>query len=287
MTRSTQDVGEQFAAFGLIVDGPPVIGKMTRVKVEGDKGGKKSGWYIVHELRLDSGEFVLVGKFGNWKIADEPQSIQFSNPLSDAERARFRAEQEAINRAKQAEIRQAQEEAGKRARRIWERLPEMISAPYLQRKKVRPFGVRSCRGALVVPMTKGVGGPLVNLQFIDPDGGKKFLTGGEKLGCCHVIGQPVDGEWVLEAEGYATAASIHMATGRPVVVAFDAGNLEPVARAIRSAFPSSPILVCADDDRESTKPDGTPYNAGRLKGEAAALAISGRVVWPTFTEAAA
>ena len=38
---------------------------------------------------------------------------------------------------------------------------------------------------------------------------------------------------MLIAEGYATAASVHEATGRPDVVAFDAHNLKPVAELFR------------------------------------------------------
>ena len=46
-------------------------------------------------------------------------------------------------------------------------------------------------------------------------------------------------DWIaLIAEGYATAASLHEATGLPVIVAFDAGNLLPVAQAIHKRYPA-------------------------------------------------
>jgi putative DNA primase/helicase len=41
---------------------------------------------------------------------------------------------------------------------------------------------------------------------------------------------------LLLAEGYATA-SLHEATGHPVAVAFDAGNLVHVAKALRALYP--------------------------------------------------
>jgi sugar phosphate isomerase/epimerase len=53
---------------------------------------------------------------------------------------------------------------------------------------------------------------------------------------------------------YATAASIHAATGYGAVVSFHAGNLGAVAVAIRQAHPGVRLIVCADDDR------GTPGN---------------------------
>ena len=50
------------------------------------------------------------------------------------------------------------------------------------------------------------------------------------------------------AEGYATAASIHEATRLPVAVAFDAGNLAPVAEALKKRYPRAAFIIAADDD---------------------------------------
>lgn len=62
---------------------------------------------------------------------------------------------------------------------------------------------------------------------------KLFLKGGRKSGLWHWCGDPAGASVLLIAEGYATAASLHQATGRPVAVAFDAGNLAHVAKALR------------------------------------------------------
>ncbi|MGL6080639.1 toprim domain-containing protein [Methyloversatilis discipulorum] len=69
------------------------------------------------------------------------------------------------------------------------------------------------------------------------------------------------------AEGLATAATIHEATGWPVAVAFDAGNLETVARELRALHADAMLIVCADDDH------ATKGNPGRTKAEAAAAAV--------------
>src|SRR5207247_8290229 len=92
---------------------------------------------------------------------------------------------------------------------------------------------------------------LHSLQFITPEkpaegSNKLYLAGGRAAGCYHAIGKP-NGVLAV-AEGYATAASIHQATGYAVAVAFDAGNLEPVAVALRAKYPELRIVVCADDD---------------------------------------
>jgi putative DNA primase/helicase len=85
------------------------------------------------------------------------------------------------------------------------------------------------------------------LQFIAPDGCKVFKTGTNKAGHFFKIGRSKDNT-VIICEGYATGASIHQATGHAVVVAFDAGNLSPVAQGIRLKFPDMKIIIAADDD---------------------------------------
>ena len=83
---------------------------------------------------------------------------------------------------------------------------------------------------------------------------------------------------VLICEGYATGASLHQATGYPVAVAFDAGNLDKVARALRQQYPAALLVICGDDDRDTEARTGT--NTGRSKATAAAQAIKGLALLP-------
>ena len=69
-------------------------------------------------------------------------------------------------------------------------------------------------------------------------------------------------------KGYATAASVHQATRRPVVVCFDAGNLVHVAKALCERWPALPLLLCADDDSDTQARTGK--NPGRDKATQAA-----------------
>ena len=95
------------------------------------------------------------------------------------------------------------------------------------------------------------------------------------------IGLVQRGGIVLLCEGFATGASLREATGLPVVVAFDAGNLLPVAIEIHKAHRKDVrILVCADDDHHSEAKTGR--NTGRMAAEAAALAVDGAHTWPIF-----
>ncbi|MDR2946202.1 MAG: DUF5710 domain-containing protein, partial [Candidatus Adiutrix sp.] len=136
------------------------------------------------------------------------------------------------------------------------------------------------------------------LQAIAPDGKKHFEPGGKKAGAMHLIGldqfkkiafeqeragkEPLlnqSAPEILMAEGFATGASLHMATGKPVAVAFDAGNLKPVAIQLREKFPQAKIIICADNDHKAKK------NIGLEKAQAAAQAVQGQVISPDFTAA--
>jgi putative DNA primase/helicase len=93
-------------------------------------------------------------------------------------------------------------------------------------------------------------------------------------GAYFAIGKP--GDVICIAEGFATAATIHAATGHAVAVAFYCANLAPVSGALRAKFPAARLVVCADDDR------GTEGNPGVSSAIAAAKAIGGFVALPDF-----
>lgn len=79
-------------------------------------------------------------------------------------------------------------------------------------------------------------------------------------------------------EGYATGASIHEATGHAVAVAFDSGNLKPVAEALRRKYPETKLIICADNDQ------WTEGNPGTTKAKEAAEAVGAAIVCPSFTD---
>lgn len=127
-----------------------------------------------------------------------------------------------------------------------------------------------------------------------------FPTGLVKKGHFHMIGSPT---WlIIVAEGYATAASIHEASRFPVAVAWDAGNLQPVAQALKKRYRNARILIAADDDwlgkcracgkytpvaDEACQHCGQPHgkhNTGVTAASAAALAVGGAYVLPKFTD---
>lgn len=273
---------KQFAAAGFLID-KIVPGRFTRCKVEGDTGKKQSGWYVVHELRLNNGNSVAVGRYGNWKVhGDEGLPIEFDLPeLTPEEKVRFAQEQQAIREQSEKEKRDRYKAAADKAAVIWPKLPDNGASNYLNKKRVGAYGVRFSRGSIVVPV-RDVAGTLRGLQWIDPSGDKKFLTGTEKRGGFHLIGDspaPSDKEAVLWiAEGYATAASVFMATGQSCVVAFDKGNLGPVCLLLREKLPYARLAIAADNDCET---DGNP---GVVYARQAAEAVGAVVVVPQWPE---
>ncbi|MDI3259486.1 MAG: VapE family protein [Sinobacteraceae bacterium] len=270
---------EQMRAFGLLVESPEFDGVIHRIDVDGEKRGKKHGWYVGRLIRLDDGREIIAGAYGVWRGA-ENHARKFSCSrarLSPQERERMLASQR--ESAAQAERERAERaaQAAQRAGEIWDSLPECGTSAYLQKKGVRAYGVRFSRGAVVVPL-RNIAGALVGLQFIDAEGEKKFLTGTAKQGAFHLLGHIDHHHPLILAEGYATAASIHEATGWPVAVCFDCGNLLPVGRALRSAHPGIRLIVAGDDDHEKLK------NAGREHGDAAAKKLIAVAVYPRFKD---
>lgn len=106
------------------------------------------------------------------------------------------------------------------------------------------------KGDLVIPMFD-MQGILWSLQVIKPSGTKMFIKNSRKSGTCFLIGKILPNDGVVPiclAEGFATGASINMATGYPVFVCWDAGNLLKISAQVREAYPKYPLLVCGDND---------------------------------------
>lgn len=249
-------------------------GTLHRFHIEGDRPRSENGWYVLHDN-------PLAGAFGSWKHnVSETWCSKAHTTLTDEEKTRYKANMAAQKQQREAERARIQAECRKRAADIWNSAkPAPKDHSYLIRKKVKVHGIRLHNSALVIPL-RDRGGTLHGVQFINPDGSKRFLTGTNKTGHYFSIGgRP--GTVLYLAEGYATAATIHDATGQPVAVCFDAGNLKPVAEALRSKLPGIKMVICADDDKDSDN------NPGLTKGSEAAAKIRGLLAIPEFPEGVA
>lgn len=286
------DVLNQFADYGLEPKQPLVFGKLTRCKTGQDKGTEKNGWYVIHEHRTEKGETLIFGSFGDWRSGETQKIKVKAGRMSAEEREVMRARQEEAKRKAAEVAANAARRAANRAGSLFQRMPEKGRSAYLDRKQIVGCGVRYAprSGAVLVPMCNARD-QIVGLQVIYPD--KQESTGRDKSywpagmskeGAFHLIGpHPEPGEPVLVCEGYATGASLHMATSMAVAIAFDAGNLMVVAKAMRERFPGRPIILCRDDDWKTKRPNGEPWNPGEEKATNAATVVGGQVVGPIFS----
>ena len=202
----------------------------------------------------------------------DPKQHAPAVPLSAADKARIQEERAARDKAAAEELAAKQACAAAEAAQLWEKAKLSGKAPYLESKGVSGLGVRYTFSAALIPLAD-VDGKLWNVQRIFSNGDKYFLAGGRVSGCFHVIGDIASSAWLLIAEGYATAATLHQATGYAVVVAFNESNVRHVAAAMRKRHPTAKLLMCADDDQETATRTGK--NPGLVAAAAAAKAING------------
>lgn len=134
-------------------------------------------------------------------------------------------------------------------------------------------------GMIVVPLFDN-SGALQSIQSINHLGTKMFPKFGRKSGCYSLIGSLVGASVVAVAvaEGFATAASVHAATGWPTAVAIDSGNLGKVCAALVEKHPDMQLLIAGDDD------PATKGNPGRTAAANAAEQHGGIVVFPSGGE---
>ena len=132
------------------------------------------------------------------------------------------------------------------------------SHPYLERKRVGPyglgvidettagsFGLHEFVGELLLIPVNDLDGSLRGLQWIDADGKKRYTLGTDRSsGTCFVIGTLAGAAMVAIVEGYATGATVHEATSWPVLVAFDAGGVEKIAKPLHAALAKGDADLC-------------------------------------------
>ncbi|MFN7755715.1 MAG: DUF927 domain-containing protein [Holosporales bacterium] len=252
-------------------------GNIHRCDVEG-AGGKDDGAYLFHSNSPFSGGFQNHRDTQGWKN----WTVKNYQHFTAAERQHLAQRYAETRRKVHEDRRRTRLAAAQQAAAEWKKAnPAPADHPYLKRKGVQPHGLRLLGTALLMPL-RDTAGMIHTHQRILPkklDNGndKLLLKNGAKAGHFYLIGEP--GPVICMAEGFATAASVHEATGYPVIVAVDAGNLTPVAKALRKVHPDALLILAADDDHRT---DGNP---GITKASEAAAAVGGVFVAPDFSDA--
>ncbi|PJI41871.1 zincin-like metallopeptidase domain-containing protein [Ferrovibrio sp.] len=284
---------EEFGAFlrehGVVLKSVPVMdGSWHRAPLDDDKPGVLTASY----RGFPDGR--ANGQLKNFKTNELHKWVSDIDIPGPAERQALQVEARSRGEQRKQELLTRQEAAAILASDIWFRAraaelardrPDMVGKdhPYLTDKGVFPHGLRiDADGKLLVPC-RDIDGKIHSLQSIDRDGSKLFLAGGRQKGLMYVIdpGNKLGRDTAIVCEGFATGATLHQLTGKPVVVAFNAGNLLPVSQALRDRYPDGKFAIAADNDH---KLEGRPMgNVGWLKAQEAAQAIGSQVLLPPLT----
>ena len=246
-------------------------GKIHRFK-SGTKGapghGDKPGWYLVF------GDGIPAGRFGCWRAgmevtwrADVGRKLTQTEEMSHAKRL---AEAKAL---RDAALERQHQVASETVEKIWTTAnPANAEHPYLAKKGIQTHGARiTGDGRLVLPLYDE-DGTLATLQYIDHEGGKLYHPGGQTGGKFWMVGSLDEPGTLFVAEGFATAATIHETTDRPVVVAYSASNLVPVTGTLREMYGATQdIVIVADHDQSGV---------GQRYAEQASAKYGARMVMP-------
>ena len=152
-----------------------------------------------------------------------------------------------------------------KTRWIWQQAsPAEPEHPYLVAKHLPPLKLKQYKGSLVSPLYDQHFN-LVNLQFIQPDGKKCFLRGGQTKDCFQWWGSL---SWsVFVCEGVADAISVHIHNHwtRMTVAAYSASNIASVGQFLRAQLPGHRLVLVIDNDKPTDQRKWRPGMAALLK----------------------
>jgi putative DNA primase/helicase len=257
-TPFTKDYTSQFKDFlatngyepdpnkGLVTDG-----SIGRAYINIGNQRKLVGWY---QAWLD--QSLPYGRIGDYRVSTDQPTATWKPENSKKYRMtkEQKAEIEELRRAAEVKTAEKYTQAAERSQSIWAGCEDVVKHEYLENKQVLSYGLKKDKhDNLVIPL-KDKQGTIVGLQFIAGDGSKRFLTGSKKSGSFFLLGREIfnSTDTLNYAEGYATAASIYADRSQPVVVAFDAYNLSPVAEVMYEYFPKHKHVFVADNDDSKT-----------------------------------
>ena len=236
-----------------------------------DKRGDDSGWYVVFS------DPIHAGSFGCWRSGLKCDWKESGRPMSLQESVQYREQVSKAQELARAERERKSDLASDVVESIWDSVPvASVSHPYLESHGIGAHGVKvTGDGRLVVPAFRieGQGLKLVSAQYIGPDGSKRFHSSGAMGGAFWWVGDLHGAsETVYIAEGFATAAAIHEATGAPCAVSFSAHNLPNTAKSVRTMRGTAvQLVVVADNDKGET---------GQFYASQAVASCGGRWVMP-------
>ena len=273
-----QEILSEVNRLGFFPDEITTDGKLKRFK-RSPQDKHKDAWCTFYENYTQTGDkyYFFVG--GDWREPGLLTKVCSKKKLTTVEKKLLEIQIEETKKLIEEEQQKLRAQCVQECEHIWSTAQEFTDTDYTIKKKIKgDFKVKTKltnQGRVLIVPVKNIDDKLVGLQKIYPDGKKYFHPGTAKKGAFHLIGDHINGEAYL-CEGFATAASIHMATKKPTIVAFDAGNLVEVSKEIRRKHKDTKLIICGDDDK------WTENNPGRTMAELAATSTMAMAVFPEF-----
>ena len=275
-----QAIEDEFTAWleerGAIIKDPIEFdGQKHYVDTVDGKAGSKKGVYAAF---LDGRP---AGWYRDYKNGGEIQKWVSTGAAPNPEQmAMLRADAAARREQRAAAQADKFDQTANRLMEEYNRLPDATGdLAYLKNKQViAANGLKADeRGNVVIPLFNA-DGEFRTLERIWSDGSKHLEKDGQAWGSFFVVGgQLKDGDNLLYAEGYATAASISEAINQPVIMTVNAGNMVEVAGHLKDTFPNSTHYFLADNDIYKDE------NVGLDKATEAAELTAGHVLVPVFS----
>jgi len=218
-------------------------GKIHRYSID-EKKSKPDEWYVAYEGISSKRNPFFMCVFGSWCDGSkyEYKSFEDSETFDSQEINELKQFLDKQRLQTDQQIKEMHDKTAANAQKLWpsysKKQPSDEHLGYIKQKNIKLFdGIKFGTNemgfpSMIIPLYNKQG-EIRSLQFISVDNNgttyKSFLKGGEKRGNYHTIGHiPPDENVLFVCEGYATGATVHEAINKPVVVAFDAGNLKSV-----------------------------------------------------------
>ena len=242
-------------------------------------------FYSLHVNFTEGGHWICI--YGTWSGGYREyhyKSFENDASISEEEKKRHHEEWRRKQHEVVAKLLEEKIQRIRMAQKVWEKASteplEKGHTEYLLKKKVGKYGIRfgknkEGKAVLIVPL-RNFHGEIQAVQYIDSLGEKRIY--GSKKGNFHIIGEVREKSHLYISEGYATAATVHEATGEPAIVAFDCGNLLSVIESVGKIYGYHPMTIAADNDLDVER------NPGRKKAEEAAQRFKCDVMLPYFSQ---
>jgi putative DNA primase/helicase len=212
-----------------------------------------AGWYIFH------GDH---GAFGDYSSQIEGRWAS-KNASSKAD---FKEKQALLTQKISVQTSEMAQEA-------WEKLSETGQSNYLKKKGLGDQVYKDIRyyregnEAYIAISIRDLEGILWGFEKIldsSPrfsEGTKLSFKGGKKLANLHLLGKIDPARLIYIVEGFATGASVHLASSEATAVTFGIKNIEPVIEVLKKKYPYSPLIICGDlTDMKETQEYAKKHN---------------------------